>query len=132
MAVTWKKVAYADDHPLLSTLTGKGSIYVASAAGVVTELTIGANTYVLTVATDTPAWAAPGTPGAHASTHKNSGSDEILLNEFGEPTGAVEFNGQEANDLVLDKLATDPAVPVVGKIYFKTGDVHPYVCTLAV
>ena len=132
MAVTWKKIAYADDHPLKATLAAKGSIYVASAAGVVGELAIGADTHILTVATDTPAWAAPGTPGAHAATHKNGGSDEILLHELGEPTAAVAIDGQQLQNAVLHVSAADPTPAVVGKIYFKSGDAYPYVCTSAV
>ncbi len=65
----------------------------------------------------------------HASTHKNGGSDELLLHELGEPTGKVPFAGQQAGDIVLENLAANPATPVLGKIYFKTGDLHPYVCT---
>jgi len=39
------------------------------------------------------------TPTAHAASHKNGGSDEILLNEFGEPTGTVNMNDQEVQNI---------------------------------
>lgn len=71
------------------------------------------------------------TLGAHASTHKNGGSDEILLHELGEPTSAVPFAGQQATDLVLENSVNNPAAPVVGKIYFKIGDTAAYLCTAA-
>lgn len=70
-------------------------------------------------------------PQIHAAAHKNDQGDEILLNELGEPTGAVDINGQQLTDAVLHNSAGDPATPVVGKIYFKTGDTSPYVCTSA-
>lgn len=38
-------------------------------------------------------------PKAHASSHKNSGSDEILLHELGEPTSAVTMNSQKITSL---------------------------------
>lgn len=69
------------------------------------------------------------TPKAHATSHKAAGADELKLHELGEPTGKVPFAGQQAGDLVLENLAANPAVPVLGKIYFKTGDLHPWVCT---
>lgn len=68
-------------------------------------------------------------PKAHATTHKDGGGDEILLNELGEPVAKVPIAGQQLGDLVLENLAADPATPVLGKIYFRTGDLHPYICT---
>jgi len=70
---------------------------------------------------------------AHAATHKDGAADEILLNEFGEPTSAVKFNGQQAEDLVLHTVADDAArnalVGVKGKICYKTDDNSMYMCT---
>lgn len=34
-------------------------------------------------------------PNAHAVSHKDGGSDELLLNELGQPNGDVDFNGWE-------------------------------------
>jgi len=50
------------------------------------------------------------------------------LNSHSAPDGKVAFAGKEAGDLVLENLEANPAVPILGKIYFKTGDTHPYVC----
>lgn len=136
MAVTWKKLGFEDDLILKSVLTAKGSIITASAASTPAELAIGTNGYVLQVSTDTPAWVDPAglAVAAHATTHKNSGSDEILLHEFGEPTSAVAFSGQQATDLVVHTVANAAArpTPVVGKIVFQTDELAFYGCTVSV
>lgn len=44
-------------------------------------------------------------------------------------SAALDVNGQQLTDAVLENNAADPGTPVLGKIYFKTGDLHPYVCT---
>lgn len=71
------------------------------------------------------------TPTAHEATHKSGGSDEILLNEFGVPAAAVNFNQQQADGMVLEAVDTPPdsAAEVEGQIYFDTGvgDKHAYV-----
>lgn len=71
------------------------------------------------------------TPKAHAASHKDAGADEILLNELGEPTAAVNINQQQLDGAVLEAVATAPdaGAEVEGQIYFNTtaGDKHPYV-----
>ena len=69
----------------------------------------------------------PRTPSSHATSHKNGGADEVLLNELGEPTGAVAFNKQQATGLALDVQSSAPADPVNGQVYFNNTDDHPYV-----
>lgn len=75
------------------------------------------------------------TLGAHAATHKNGQSDEILLHELGEPTSAVPFDGQQATDLithrVVDEAAMNALTPVIGKRCFREDDLHEYICTVA-
>jgi len=139
MAVDWKKLAFAEDVIPLSTVTTKGDIIVASGNGAVTRLGIGTDTYILNVATDTPGWKDPATLAValHAATHKNGAADEILLNEFGEPTGAVAINGQQLNDQIFQTVANEAAVdayatPVVGKPLFSTAELALYICTSAV
>lgn len=132
MAVTWKALAYEEDIILKSVLTAKGSLITASAASTPTALAIGSNGYILAVSTDTPAWIDPATldVATHATTHKNGGTDEILLHEFGEPTSAININGQQLTDAVLHTSAEVPSTAVLGKIYFDT-DTKVYVCTSA-
>ena len=69
------------------------------------------------------------TPKAHATSHKAAGGDSIKLNEFANPTAAVEFNKQEAQNLVFHKAASI-TTPVKGQAYYDTDDDHVYVCTL--
>lgn len=57
-------------------------------------------------------------------------ADDAVGSEHIEALSAdLDFAGNEATDLALHNSATDPATPVLGKIYFKTGDTHPYICT---
>jgi len=134
MAVTWNKLAYEDDVILKSVLAAKGALITASAASTPAGLAIGTDGYILAVSTDTPAWIDPGTltVGTHATTHKNGGTDEILLHEFGEPTSAVPFDGQQAQNLVIHTVANAGARPaaVVGKVVFQSDTLAPYVCTV--
>lgn len=46
------------------------------------------------------------TPSTHEATHKSGGGDEILLNEFGDPTGSIEINKQALVNPVIDPQAT--------------------------
>lgn len=139
MAVTWKKLAYVDDVVTKATFTTKGDILSASAASTPLILGVGANGLVLkALSTEASGlvWGTSGTPDAHATSHKNSGSDEILLHEFGEPTSAVPVNGQQVTDMVLhtvaDATARNALTAVVGKIVWQTDELAPYVCTVAV
>jgi hypothetical protein len=136
MAVTWKKLAYEDDVILKSVLAAKGSIITASAASTPTELAIGTDGYLLAVSTDTPAWIDPTSlaVGTHATTHKNGGTDELLLHELGEPTSAVAFDGQQAQNIIIHTVADAAGRPTaaVGKFIWQTDTLAPYVCTIAV
>jgi len=71
-------------------------------------------------------------PQSHATSHKLAGSDVILLNEFGLPTGAVAINGQQVTNLVdhIVANATERAslIAVIGKRVFQTDELAEYVC----
>jgi len=147
--MSWKKVAYLDEVAALSDnppqdvkvqTAAAGTGTAASrddhkhnvATGVPGNITEGATASEGTATSlarsdhvhGTPAtW----TPSAHATTHKSGGSDEILLHEFGAPTGAVNFNEQEATALALENQATNPTTTKAGRVVFNTGDNHVYV-----
>lgn len=125
MAITWKKVAYEDDVITKALLTGKGDIIYASAVGVPAALAIGTDDYILRVATDVPAWEAMGAPTAHT------------LAAHTVPAGAVDFDLQEATDLVVMNVANEAALPAgagtvaVGQPCFATAELTLHICTVA-
>jgi len=57
-------------------------------------------------------------------------ADDAIGSEHIEALSAdLDFAGNEAKDMVLMNSAENPATAVLGKVYFKTGDTHPYICT---
>ena len=154
MAITWKKLAYEADV-VLESLFDANTILAADSdntpaaltvleqtivgritAGNITDLTATEVRTLINVA-DGADVTGSNAPQAHAASHKNAGSDEILLNEFGEPTGAVAINGQELNDAIIQQVANEAAVaayatPVVGKVLFATSELTFHICTVAV
>jgi hypothetical protein len=123
MAITWKKVAYETDVITKALLTTKGDIIYASGASTPARLGIGTDNYVLTVATDVPAWEAPAAPAAHK------------LNTHSVPDGAVDFDLQQATDLVVMTVANEAALPAtgvaIGQLCWATGELSLHVCTVA-
>ena len=123
MAVTWKKLAYEGDVITKALLTTKGDIIYASAAGTPARLGIGTDDYILRVATDVPAWEAIGAPTAHK------------LNAHDAADGAVDFNLQQATDLVVKTVANEAALPTtdvaVGELCWATGELSLHICTVA-
>lgn len=123
MAVTWKKLAYEDNVITKALVTTKGDLIVASAASTPVRLGIGADNYVLTVATDTPAWEAPAAPAAHT------------LNSHTVPNGAVDFDLQQATDLVVMTVAAEANLPAAsvakGQLCWATAEATLHVCTIA-
>ena len=150
---TWKKLAYEGDT-VLKSLFNANTILAADTDDTPAALTVAVQTLVgritagnitdlsttevrtLINVADGSDVTGDNAPQAHAASHKNAGSDEILLNEFGEPTGAVDFNGQEAENLIIQQVANEAAVtayatPVVGKVLFATSELSFHVCTVA-
>ena len=132
MAVTWKKLAYEDDVITKALLTATGDIIYATAASTPGVLAVGTNGHILTLAAGVPSWAAA-PAAAHAASHKDGQSDELLLHELGEPTAAVDFNGYQGENLVVHTVANSGARPaaVVGKVCFQSDTLGLYACTVA-
>jgi hypothetical protein len=123
MAVTWKKVAYEDDVITKALLTTKGDIIYASAASTPARLGIGSDDQILRVATDIPAWEDMGAPTAHTlDSHSAAG-------------GAVDFNLQQATDLVFMTVAAEANLPAagvaLGQPCWATSEKTLHVCTVA-
>jgi hypothetical protein len=118
-----------------SDFNAKGDILSASADNTPLILSVGSNGLALVADSAESTglkWAAP-TPAAHATSHKNGGTDEILLHELGEPTSAVAFDGQQATNFVVHNVANQTALDaltgVLGKIAFKVDTLDLHVCT---
>lgn len=124
MAITWKKLSFEEDVITKALLTAKGDILYASAAGVPAALAIGADNHILRVATDLPAWEIIGAPTAHT------------LNSHTAADGAVDFNLQQATDLVVMTVANEAALPAanlaVGQLCWATGELSLHICSSAV
>lgn len=146
--MSWKKVAFLDEVATLSDVApldvkvqtaaaGTGTaasredhlhnVAVAVPGDITEGATAGEGTSTSLARADhvhgSPAdW----TPKPHAVSHKDGGADEILLHELGEPTGSIEINKQSLLNPVIDPLATEPATPVDGQVYYNTGDKHLY------
>lgn len=126
MAVTWKKLAYEENVITKAFMATKGDILYASSGGVPAVLGIGSDNHILRVATDVPAWEAIGAPTAHK------------LNAHDAADGAVDFNLQEATDLVVftvaDEAARDAlaaAATEVGQLCFATSELSLSICIVS-
>ena len=123
MAVEWKKLAYESDVITKALLTGKGDIIYASAAGTPAVLAIGTNGQILKVATDVPDWDDVGAPAAHT------------LNSHSVPNGAVDFDLQQATDLIFMTVAAEANLPAanvaLGQPCWATSEKTLHVCTSA-
>jgi len=124
MAITWKKLAYEDEVITKALLTTKGDIIYASAAGTPARLAIGTDNQILRVATDVPNWEDIGAPASHA------------LSSHSVPIGAVDFDLQEATDMIIMNVANEAALPVgagtvgVGQLCFAVSEKTLHVCTV--
>jgi len=123
MAVVWKNFAKEDEAILKAFMATKGDILYASAAGTPAVLAIGTDNQVLRVATDIPAWEDEGAPAAHT------------LNSHDPADGAVDFNLQQATDLVVFTVADEAtrdalaaAATEVGQLCFATAEKSLAIC----
>jgi len=158
MAVTWKKLAYETDVIAKALLTTTGDVIYASGASTPARLGIGGAAQLLGVDAGIPAWKDVPPPPAHKVSHQDGGNDEINvaglsglladdqhvldaevtavieatpLDNLAPADGAIDCGDQQLTDMALQNSAADPATPVVGKIYFKTGDLSAYICTVS-
>ena len=124
MVATWKKLAFTDEVATLSAEVAH-DIGTTASAGVATDASRHDHVHRLgNGAVDVAAvLAADVVDGTKIA-------DDAVGSEHIEPLSAkLECNGQQLENAVLENNAADPTTPVLGKIYFKTGDTHAYVCT---
>jgi len=138
MPEVWKKVLLEGDAAVLSDTAPVDVTKSAASEGTASEAS--RQDHKHDISTTTPgtiaenATPAEGTSTSLARADHTHGSPASWtpaahkLNTHSNPDGAVAFAGQQATDLVLHNAAANPTA-VLGKIYFKTGDLHPYVCT---
>ncbi len=123
MAVEFKKLAYEDDVIVKTLLTTKGDIIYASDANTPARLGIGDDNQILRVATDVPNWEDIGAPEAHT------------LNSHSAPNGEVDFDLQQAKDLVFMTVAAELNLPTtgvaLGQPIWCTSEKTLHVCTSA-
>jgi hypothetical protein len=124
MVATWKKLAFTDEVATLSAEVAH-DIGTTASAGVATDASRHDHVHRLgNGAVDVAAvLAADVVDGTKIA-------DDAVGSEHIEPLSAkLECNGQQLENAVLENNAADPTTPVLGKIYFKTGDTHAYLCT---
>lgn len=126
MAITWKKLAYEDDVVLESDFTAAGDLIVGSGVGTATVLNIGTSLQILRTNSGATAleWADPPAGG------------DFMANGSVAMTGDLDFNDNEATDMVIQQVANEAAVaayasPVVGKVLFATSELTLHICTSA-
>jgi hypothetical protein len=124
MVATWKKLAFYDEVAIISSEVAH-DVGTTASAGVATDASRHDHVHRLgNGAVDVAAvLAADVVDGTKIA-------DDAVGSEHIEPLSAkLEVNGQQLENAVLENNAADPTTPVLGKIYFKTGDLHPYICT---
>jgi len=124
MVATWKKLAFTDEVATLSAEVAH-DIGTTASAGVATDASKHDHVHRLgNGAVDVAAVLASDVVDGTKIADDAVGSEHI------EPLSAkLECNGQQLENAVLENNAADPTTPVLGKIYFKTGDTHAYLCT---
>lgn len=146
MAVTWKKLAFEDDVATLSDASPQ-SVGTAAAAGTGTDASrddhvhdlgadcIDSGDLIADDVIDSEHIAAGAIDTEHIAADQITEAliaDDAVGSEHIEAlSAALDVNGQQLTDAVLENNASDPVTPVLGKIYFKTGDTSAYVCTSA-
>ena len=114
MAITWKKLAFADDVASLSN-ADPADIGTSKAEGVGTAASRDDHVHVI---------------GNGAINAAAMIANDVVGSEHIEALSAdLDFAKNEATAMALDNQAADPATPVLGQIYFHTGALAPVVCT---
>jgi hypothetical protein len=142
MVTTWKKVLLEGDAAVLSDTAPVDVTKATADAGVASDASRRDHKHNVSTAQPTgnvaeSASAAEGTATSLArSDHVHAcpatwAATAHKLNTHNAADGAVNCGKQQMTNMALDNQSSDPSTPVLGQIYFKTGDTHPYICTVA-
>jgi len=124
MAVTWKKLAYLDEVATLSDETAH-DIGTTATAGIATDAARHDHVHRLgNGSVDAAAILASNVVETAKIKDANVTTAKLNID------ANLNMNKKELTAAALDNQATDPATPVLGQLYFKTGDTHPYICTV--
>lgn len=127
MAVTWKKLAFADDVIAKTEFTAKGVLLGGTGAGAAGALAVGSNGQILSADSNETT----GLKWVDAP----AGGGDFLANGTVPMTGDLDFAGHAAKDVKLHTVADETAqtglTPVVGKIIFRQDLLAPMICTSA-
>jgi hypothetical protein len=131
---TWKKLAYADEVATLSDVN-PSAIGTTAAPGTATDASRHDHVHVI----GTGAINASGLFAAGVVDATALGSGAVTTAKITDANVTVakmsidnnlNVNKKQLTAAALDNQASDPTTPVLGQIYFKTGDTHPYICTV--
>jgi hypothetical protein len=120
---TWKKLAYLDEVATLSD-ANPADIGITASGG--TAITASRSDHVHVLAdgsVNTAAKLASDVVETLKIKDANVTTAKISID------ANLNVNKKQLTAAALDNQASDPTTPVLGQIYLKTGDTHPYVCT---
>ena len=120
--------ASRQDHKHDITTAVVGSIVPDSTAAEGTATSLSRSDHVHGFVNVTPTAAVDGGAAAEGTSSGISARADHK-HALGPLAATLNFAGYQGANLVFENSATDPATPVLGKVYFRTGDLHPYVCT---
>jgi hypothetical protein len=140
---TWKKLAYLDEVATLSdvnpsdigTTASPGTAADASRHDHVHVLGDGAVNTAAKLASDVVETAKIKDANVTAAKLATDAVETAKIKDANVTTAKISIdanlnmNKKELTAAALDNQASDPVTPVLGQVYFKTGDTHPYVCT---
>jgi hypothetical protein len=140
---TWKKLAYLDEVATLSdtapvavgTTASAGTATAASRQDHVHVLADGSVNTAAKLATDVVETAKIKDANVTVAKLATDAVETVKIKDANVTTAKISIdanlnvNKKQLTAAALDNQTADPTTPVLGQLYFKTGDTHPYICT---
>jgi hypothetical protein len=124
MVAIWKKLAYFDEVAIVSDETAH-DVGTSASAGVATDASRHDHIHIL----GDGSVSATAKLAADVVDGTKIADDAVGSEHIETLSAALDCGKQQLTAAALDNQASDPTTPVLGQVYFKTGDTHPYVCT---